>query len=83
MGFKARKQLRFGPFRVNLTQRGLSSVSFKVGRFTHNFKTGRNTIDTPGPGSYSWGGKSRQRDDTERAPRERRRVEPEEQERER
>ncbi len=59
MKFRARKQLRFGPFRVNLTQHGLSSISLKFGRFSHNFKTGRNTYDSPGPGYFSWGGKRR------------------------
>lgn len=59
MKFRARKQLRLGPFRVNLTQRGLSSVTFKIGRFSHNFRSGRNTFDTPGPGSISWQGRSR------------------------
>lgn len=61
MKFKARKTLRVGPVVVHFTQRGFSSWGLQVGRWTWNARTGRLTLDTPGPGSVTWGGRSRQR----------------------
>lgn len=57
--FRARKQLRFGPIFVNLTQRGFASWGFKIGRWTKNMTRGTTTLDTPGPGSLHWGRKAK------------------------
>lgn len=54
MGFKLRKAFRFGPFRLNFTQKGFSSWSFKLGPFSWNSRTRRKSVDTPGPGHYDW-----------------------------
>jgi hypothetical protein len=51
MGFRYRKVLRLGPLRLNLTQRGLSSVSIKVGAFTWN--PVRRTVSSDLPGGLS------------------------------
>jgi hypothetical protein len=51
MIFKYRKRLRFGPITVNLTERGVSSCSVKIGRSTWNPKRRRVTTDLPG-GAY-------------------------------
>lgn len=52
MGFHLHKTLRLGPFRVHLTERGFSSWSIKVGRWSWNSRTRRHTVDTPGPGHW-------------------------------
>lgn len=44
-----------GPIYLNFGNHGLSSVSFKFLWWTHNFRTGRDTINPPGPGSFSDG----------------------------
>lgn len=55
--FRARKTLRLGPLRLNFTQRGFSSWGLKVGPWSWNAKTRRQSLDTPGPGGLHWGGK--------------------------
>lgn len=55
MRFRARKTIRLGPVRLNFTQNGYSGWGLKVGRWTWNARTGRHSIDTPGPGGVSWG----------------------------
>ena len=61
MKFRLRKQLRFGPLRVNLTQRGLSSWGLGAGRWwSWNSRTRRHTVNTPGPGSVVMGGRRRE-----------------------
>lgn len=57
MGFRLRKALKLGPVRLNFTQRGLSSISLRVGPYTWNSRARRHTVNTPGPGSFTWGGK--------------------------
>lgn len=57
MGFHLRKSVRLGPLALNFTERGLSSISLHVGRYSWNSRTRRHTVDTPGPGSFTWGGK--------------------------
>lgn len=52
MGFRLRKTLRLGPIRLHFTQRGLSSWSVGIGRWSWNARTRRHTIDTPGPGYW-------------------------------
>lgn len=56
---RARKRLRVGPFRINLTQRGLTSVSIKEGPATYNFTHRRWWVNLPGP--FFWTTKARRR----------------------
>ncbi|WP_219413940.1 DUF4236 domain-containing protein [Pseudonocardia nigra] len=57
--FRARKTIRLGPLRFHFTQRGFSSWGLKLGSWTWNAKTGRHTLDTPGPGGVTFGGRRR------------------------
>lgn len=43
-----RKRARLGPVRVNITQRGIRSVSFKAGPFTWNPTRRKLTTNLPG-----------------------------------
>lgn len=52
--FRMRRSVRIGPFRLNFTQRGFSSWSFKLGPLSWNSRTRRKTFDTPGPGHLEW-----------------------------
>lgn len=54
--FNFRLHPRLGPFIGNISRGGWTSTTFRWKRFKHNFRSGRNTFDTPGPGSVSWGG---------------------------
>lgn len=58
MKFRARKSIPLGPVRLNFTEGGFTSWSVKIGRWSWNSRTGRQTFDTPGPGSVNWGGRS-------------------------
>jgi hypothetical protein len=49
MGLELRKILRFGPFRLNFTKRGLSSWSFKFWRWSWNSRRKEHRVDLPGP----------------------------------
>lgn len=54
MPFRLRKPLRFGPLQLNVTERGVSSVTIRLGRrVSFNTRTRRITVDTPGPGSWT------------------------------
>jgi hypothetical protein len=57
--FRARKTIRLGPIRLNFTQNGFSSWGLKIGPWSWNAKTGRHTLDTPGPGSLHTRGRRR------------------------
>lgn len=57
MKFRAKKKLKLGPFYWIVTPSGVSSWGISIGRWTHNFTTGRHTIDTPGPGYLQSGGR--------------------------
>lgn len=59
MRFHARGSKRFGPLRINYTERGVSSWSLVFWRLTWNSRSGW-TFDTPGPG-YIKGSKRRRR----------------------
>ena len=59
MKFRARKTIRLGPVRLHFTQNGFASWGLKLGRFTWNAKSGKTTIDTPGPGSVQFGGRKK------------------------
>ncbi len=61
MPIRFRKRIPLGPFRVNLTERGFSSWSFRLGPFTWNNRTRRTSVDLPGPLSYR--SRSRRRKD--------------------
>lgn len=50
MSFRFRKRPRLGPLRLNITERGLRSVSIKAGPFTWNPKRRRITTNLPGSG---------------------------------
>lgn len=57
MKFRARKTFRIGPLRLHFTERGFSSWGVKVWRWTWNARTGRHSVDTPGPGGFQFGGR--------------------------
>lgn len=59
MAWNFRVRPKLGPFRLNVSKRGLRSVSFTLGPYTRNLRTGRSSIDSPGPGSIQWGGGKR------------------------
>lgn len=61
MTWNFRVRPKLGPFHLNVSKRGLRSVSFTLGPYTRNLRTGRSSIDSPGPGSIQWGGKPRER----------------------
>lgn len=48
MGLRFRRRPRMGPLRLNVTERGLRSVSLKVGPFTWNPRRRRVTTNLPG-----------------------------------
>lgn len=59
MKFRARKAIKLGPLRLNFTQKGFSSYSIRVWRYTWNSRTGQSRFDTPGWGGVVWGGKKK------------------------
>lgn len=48
MGFHFRKRPRLGPLHLNVTERGLRSISIKLGPFTWNPTRRRVRTDLPG-----------------------------------
>lgn len=61
MRFRWRKNLLNGPLRVTASDRGLS-WGVKLGNFlSWSAKTGKTTVNTPGPGSVEFGGRKRGR----------------------
>ncbi|GAA1772946.1 DUF4236 domain-containing protein [Luedemannella helvata] len=52
MGIIFRKVWRLGPLRLNFTNKGLSSWTFKIGRWSWNSRTRAHRVDLPGP--ISW-----------------------------
>ena len=52
MGVLFRKSKKFGPLILNFTQRGFSSWSIKIGRWSWNSKARAHRFDLPGP--WSW-----------------------------
>lgn len=59
MGLYFRWRPRIGFLRFNFGRRGLSSISSVFGPWTHNFRSGKNTVDLPGPFSWVFGGRAR------------------------
>jgi hypothetical protein len=57
MGLAFRKTWRRGPLRLNFTQGGFSSWSFKLGRWSWNSRARAHRVDLPGP----WFWRSRRR----------------------
>lgn len=52
MGIMYRQRKKFGPLILNFTQRGLSSWTIKIGRWSWNSKAKAHRVDLPGP--LSW-----------------------------
>lgn len=52
MGIQYRSNKKFGPLILNFTQRGLSSWTIKIGRWSWNSKAKAHRVDLPGP--LSW-----------------------------
>lgn len=61
MRFRARRTVTLGPLRLNLTQSGFSSWGVKVGPWSWNSRTRKNTVDTPGPGYVQTKGRKKKR----------------------
>lgn len=57
--FRARKQINLGPVRLHFTQHGYTGYSLHVGPWTWSARTGRHSLNTPGPGGFTWGGRRR------------------------
>lgn len=55
--FRARKTITFGPVRLHFSQNGFTGWGLKLWRWTWSARTGKHSLDTPGPGSVQWGGK--------------------------
>ena len=49
--FHLRRTLRLGPLRLNVGPEG-ASWGLGAGRWAWNSKSGRHTVDTPGPGYW-------------------------------
>lgn len=52
MSLLFRKSFKFGPLRFNFTKGGMSSWTFKIGRWSWNSRTRAHRVDLPGP--WSW-----------------------------
>lgn len=59
MPFNLRKRFRVGPLVFNFTEHGMSSVSVRIGRWSWNTRTGRHSVDLPGP--VNWRSRGRRR----------------------
>jgi hypothetical protein len=53
MGLLFRKAYKVGPLRFNFTKNGLSSWTFKVGKWSWNSRTRAHRVDLPGPLSWT------------------------------
>ncbi|WP_261554168.1 DUF4236 domain-containing protein [Frankia tisae] len=66
MGLRYTRRPRYGPFYVNVSERGVSSVTLKLGRiswrvWSRNRRGGLSSVDLPGPFSYRREGRGRRR----------------------
>ncbi|WP_083884430.1 DUF4236 domain-containing protein [Nocardia higoensis] len=52
MPIRFRQRKSFGPLKLNFTQQGLSSWSIKIGPWSWNSRSKKNSVDLPGP--LSW-----------------------------
>lgn len=59
MRFRWRKTFVFGPLRFRFANGRYTGMSVRVGRWTWQPRTGKHSLDTPGPGSWHWGGRRR------------------------
>lgn len=59
--FRWRQTLRFGPFRWRVSNGRYTGWGMQIWRWSWNARTGRHSIDTPGPGSIQLGGPRRRR----------------------
>ena len=62
MRFRGRKTVRLGPVRLHFTERGFSSWGVRIGPWGWNAKTRKHSLDTPGFGGVTWGGRRRRGD---------------------
>jgi hypothetical protein len=53
-----RRRLHLGPFRVNVTARGVTSIALVVGPLTYNLTRRRTSVDLPGGLSWRTRGRS-------------------------
>ncbi|ABW16236.1 DUF4236 domain-containing protein [Frankia sp. Mgl5] len=64
MGLRYTRRPRYGPFHVNVSENGVSSVTLKLGRvswrvWSKNRRGGLSSVDLPGPFSYRRDGRRR------------------------
>jgi hypothetical protein len=52
MGLMFRSRKKIGPIILNFTQRGFSSWSIKIGRWSWNSRARAHRVDLPGPMSW-------------------------------
>jgi len=52
MGLLFRRTIKIGPLRLNFTQRGFSSWSLRIGRWSWNSRSRSHRVDLPGPVSW-------------------------------
>ena len=58
MPIRMRKAMNMGPIKLNFTQDGFSSWSFKLGRWSWNSRTRAHRVDMPGPLHWTSKGKA-------------------------
>jgi len=56
MPIQYRKIVKLGPIRLNVGNRGLSSWSLHIGKWSWNSRTRKHRFDLPGPFSWRSGG---------------------------
>lgn len=61
MRFNWRKAVAVGPLRLRFSNGRFTGWGLQVGPWTWSARTGRHSIDTPGPGSIQLGGRKRRR----------------------
>lgn len=57
MRYRFRKAIPLGPLRLRFSERGFTGWGLKLRRWSWSARTGRHTVDTPGPGSVQFGGR--------------------------
>ncbi len=59
MKFRMHRSMKLGPVRIHMTERGISSWGLQLGPWSWNARSGRHTVDTPGPGYVQSRGRRR------------------------
>lgn len=59
--FRARKTIRLGPLYWTFTQAGYTGWGIRVGPWRWSARSGRHSLNTPGIGGVTWGGRRKQR----------------------